>query len=135
MKFSKSLLISPLLWLCSSLLYAHTELKQATPADGAVVNHAPATLELAFSEPVQLLKLSVVDGAGVVVATGFKAAADSLKTFTITLPMLPPATYKASWTLVGKDGHRVEGTLGFTVDPNAVESAGKAAAKNSHDHH
>jgi len=133
MKIVKSLLLAHALCLFSSVLYAHTELKQAKPADGAVLNHAPAVLELAFSEPVQLLKLSVVDGTGVAVVTGFKAAADSKKTFSISLPALVPAVYKASWTIVGKDGHRVEAGLGFTVDPNAPESPGKAP--EHHEHH
>jgi methionine-rich copper-binding protein CopC len=135
MKIAKSLLLAHALCLFSSVLYAHTELKQARPADGAVLNHAPAALELVFSEPVQLLKLSVVDGAGAAVTTGFKPAADSKKTFTIPLPVLVPAAYKASWTIVGKDGHRVEAGLGFTVDPNAPESAGKAPVSEHHDHH
>ena len=135
MKITKSLLLAQALWLFSAALYAHTELKQARPADGAVLNHAPAALELVFSEPVQLLKLNVIDGKEAAVDTGFKAAADSKKTFTLSLPALAPAMYKASWTIVGKDGHRVEGKLSFTVDPNAAESAGKAPADAHHDHH
>ncbi len=135
MKITKALLLAPVLWLCASLLYAHTELKQASPADGAVLNHAPAALVLGFSEPVQLVKLTMVDKNGAVVATGFTAAAESLNTFTIALPALMPAVYQASWTIVGKDGHRVEGKLGFTVNPNTTESAGKAPAKTQHEHH
>ncbi len=134
MKSAKKLLV-PALWLVASMVQAHTELKSATPANGAVLNHAPVTLDLAFSEPVQLLKLNIADGSGAVVATGFKATADSQKVFAIALPAMAPAVYNASWTIVGKDGHRVEGKLGFTVDPNAVESAGKAPVREHSDHH
>lgn len=135
MKFSRSMLLASGLCLFSSLLHAHTELKQASPADGAVMKQAPIAVQLGFSEPVQLLKLGLADGTGAAVATGFKATADSLTSFSVPMPVLAPASYKVSWTIVGKDGHRVEGSLGFTVDPNAAESAGKAPAKAQHDHH
>lgn len=131
MKFMKLLLIAALS-LASSLLFAHTELETAKPADGAVVHKAPAALELTFTEEVQLLKLDVADAAGKAVATTFKASADSLKTFSVALPAMTPAAYKVSWTVLGKDGHRVEGSLGFTIDPNAAESAGGASEHHGH---
>jgi methionine-rich copper-binding protein CopC len=134
MKIVKRLLL-PLLLLASSLLHAHTELASATPADGAVLHAAPAAQQLAFTEEVQLLKLVVTDAAGKAVETGFQASATAQKAFTLALPALPPAAYKVSWTLLGKDGHRVEGSLGFTVDPNATETTGGAATHEHHGNH
>ena len=133
MKRMKVLLLLPALWLGSTQLYAHTALTETNPADGAVVKHAPAMLDLGFTEAVQLLKLDIADGAGVPLATGFEASAAPAKTFSIPLPALSPGSFTASWTVLGNDGHRVEGSLSFTVDPGAPEVAGPQASQEPHD--
>lgn len=125
MKTAKRLLPF-LLLLASGLLRAHTHLEAATPADGAVVNAAPATLELAFGEDVQLLKVDVTNAAGAVQDIGFAATATAAKTFSVALPALAPSAYTVNWTILGADGHRVEGHFGFTVDPAATQAAGAA---------
>lgn len=124
-------------WLCSLLLVtcgqvlAHTHLEKATPADGAVLKAAPSALELSFGESVQLLKVDVANAAGAMQDLGFKAGAATAKTFSVPLPALVPSTYTVNWTVLGADGHRVEGHFAFTVDPAAVEAAGHA---EHHDH-
>lgn len=131
MKGFKSLLLIPAL-LLGTTLYAHTALKEAMPADGAVVNKAPTALELTFTEDVQLLKLELTNADGAVQPLDFKASATAAKTFSIALPALAPAAYDATWTILGKDGHRVEGKLGFTLDPQAQETSGNAHAHSGH---
>lgn len=124
MKRIKSLLLLPALLLSASLLYAHAHLESSTPADGAVMKQAPAAFALAFSEEVQLLKLEIKGATGTIVSTGFMPVAEATKTFSIPLQGLAAGAYDVSWTIMGKDGHRVEGTMAFTLDPNATESAG-----------
>jgi copper resistance protein C len=131
MKRLKILLCSTLL-LASGLLRAHTHLEAAAPADGAVLQAAPATLDLTFGEDVQLLKLDVSNAAGTAQELGFTPAADAAKTFSIVLPALAPSAYTVNWTVLGADGHRVEGKFAFTVDPAAVESAGAHAEHHGH---
>jgi methionine-rich copper-binding protein CopC len=131
MKIIKTLLLLPAL-LLGSLLYAHTALKVATPADGAVLNTAPTALELGFTEDVQLLKVELATAAGVAQELGFKPSAAAATTFSVPLPALAPAAYQVSWTILGKDGHRVDGKLGFTVDPAAAEASGSASEHHGH---
>ncbi len=133
MKQAKFLLVA-VLALGSTLSWAHTGLEQATPADGAVMHTAPTALDLAFSGDVQLLKLDIADAAGAAQQTTFQPSPAAAKTFSIPLPALAPAAYEVSWTILGADGHRVEGKLGFTVDPAATESAGTAHADEHHGH-
>lgn len=135
MKSPRLLLLAPALWLCCAPLQAHTELTASKPADGAVLRIAPAELDLAFPAPVKLLKLNIVDDTGAKVETGFKASPDAQSVFATELPKLKPATYKASWVSLGRDGHRVEGHLAFTVDPLGVESAGKPVPHVHQDKH
>lgn len=134
MKIARTVLL-PVILLASSLLHAHTQLEKALPADGAVMHVAPAALELGFTEEVQLLKFAVALDSGTPVTIAFKPEAAAHKTFSIPLPTLAPAVYKVSWTVLGKDGHRVEGSLGFSVNPQAKEVSGTAPAQNKHDHH
>lgn len=130
MNYAKVLLCSMLL-AGPGLLQAHTGLESAVPADGAVLHAAPATLALNFSGDVQLLKLDVA-GADQPVALAFQPSGTAAKTFSIPLPALAPAAYMVSWTVLGADGHRVAGNFGFTVDPNAAESAGDAGEHHGH---
>jgi methionine-rich copper-binding protein CopC len=125
------LLLSSLLLLASGLLRAHTHLETAVPADGAVLKAAPSAVELTFGEDVQLLKLQVTGATGAAVEMGFQASATASKTFSIPLPALAPSAYTVNWTVLGTDGHRIEGHFAFTVDPAAAESAG---ATEHHDH-
>jgi methionine-rich copper-binding protein CopC len=115
-----------ILALATAPLLAHTHLESASPADGAVLNAAPSTLELTFGEAVQLLKLDLANANGVTQETGFEAAATAAKSFSVSLPALAPSAYIVNWTVLGADGHRVEGRFGFTVDPAAAASAGAA---------
>jgi methionine-rich copper-binding protein CopC len=121
-----TLLLGSILLLASGLLRAHTHLETAIPADGAMLKTAPATLELSFGENVQLLKLDVANAAGAAQDIGFTAGASAAKTFSVAVPALAPSAYTVNWTVLGADGHRVEGHYSFTIDPAAAESAGGA---------
>lgn len=128
---SMKLVLSSLLLLASSLLRAHTHLEAAAPADGAVLKAAPPAVELTFGDEVQLLKLELASATGATVAMDFQASGTASKTFSVSLPALAPSTYTVNWTVLGADGHRIEGRFAFTVDPAAAESAG---ATGHHDH-
>jgi methionine-rich copper-binding protein CopC len=130
MKLAKLLLV-PVLALAATLLRAHTGLAEANPADGAVLKEAPTALTLTYTAEVQLLKVDIATAAGLAQQSAFTPSATAAKTFSIPLPVLAPAAYEVSWTILGADGHRVEGVLGFTVDPTAAESAGTAAQDHS----
>ncbi|HTR01350.1 MAG TPA: copper resistance protein CopC [Candidatus Acidoferrum sp.] len=134
MKLTKTFGLLPALLLASSLLQAHTQVSKVVPGDGAVMHAAPATFELGFSEAVQLLKLVVTNAAGTVQPVDFKPVAKANKVFSIPLPPLVPTSYKVSWTILGEDGHKVEGHVGFEVNPEAGEVVGTVPA-SGHDHH
>jgi copper resistance protein C len=124
MKFLKAIFLAS--WLAPTVLLAHTELTASTPANGAVINQAPKTLDLTFGEPVQLLKLAITDSSKSVVATTFTPTAATQVVFSVSLPLLKAGTYNVSWTALGDDGHRIENSFTFTVDAQAAESIGPA---------
>ncbi|MFC4145809.1 copper resistance protein CopC [Micromonospora mangrovi] len=110
---------------------AHAYLARSAPADGAVLDAAPETLSLSFTEHVELAaaRIALVDGDGrhwavtglaLRDADGAPAApdADSEEPVTLVagLPALPPNTYHVTWrTLSTDDLHTTNGTLVFGV--------------------
>ncbi|SBT40053.1 copper transport protein [Micromonospora auratinigra] len=120
---------------------AHAYLAASAPADGAVLDTAPDTLTLAFTEHVELsaARIALVDGDGrhwavtglaLRDADGAPAAEDADTEEPVTLvaglPALPPNTYHVSWrTLSSDDLHTTNGTLVFGVG-RPVTAAGPA---------
>ncbi|MEU2609987.1 copper resistance CopC family protein [Micromonospora sp. NPDC007271] len=109
---------------------AHAYLLRSAPADGAVLDRAPETLTLAFTEHVELsaARISLVDGDGRPWAVtglalrgadgvpGADAGAEEPVTLVAGLPALPPNTYHVAWrTLSSDDLHTTSGTLVFGV--------------------
>ncbi|MFD2764982.1 copper resistance CopC family protein [Micromonospora eburnea] len=109
---------------------AHAYLAHSAPADGAVLDRAPETLTLAFTEHVELsaARVNLVDGDGRQWAvTGLalrgedgEPAADADTEAPVTLvaglPPLPANTYHVAWrTLSSDDLHTTSGTLVFGV--------------------
>ena len=101
------------------LAAAHTELKQATPADGSVMQTPPQQIMLMFSEAANLTALTI-QKAGDKEAQKLgplpKAAAAH---FMIAAPKLGPGVYTLNYRAVSDDNHVVSGTLKFTVSADA----------------
>lgn len=94
---------------------AHAELLSTNPEDGAVLDTAPATVELRFNEPVQLIedamRLFPGDGDPVVLTA---RTVDT--TVTITLPDdLGEGAYALAYRVVSADGHPIGGALTFQI--------------------
>lgn len=102
-------------WCClTAAAMAHAALTGASPADNAVLDAAPKTLSLSFSEPVSPLVLRLVLPSGV---------ASPLRDFVLrdrTVEITPPAglengTYVLTWRVVSEDGHPVSGSTIFSI--------------------
>ena len=94
---------------------AHAELISVTPADGEIVDVAPAEVVLTFSEPVSLTggSVRVLDDDANDVAT-----ATTLENETVTVELaagLANGTYTVVWEVVSVDSHRISGASVFHV--------------------
>jgi methionine-rich copper-binding protein CopC len=98
--------------LTATAAFAHAELKTSTPAAGATVA-APQHLMLTFSEKVRVTNLKLVSAGKDVPVTVDRAA--SSDTVHVPVPALAPGNYEVQWTVVGADGHPMNGKLAFTV--------------------
>jgi copper resistance protein C len=95
---------------------AHDELLRSNPGAGAMLDAAPATVELQFSGDVQELGTEVVVTAadGSTVSDG----AVQVDGATVTQPLpadLPGGEYSVDWRVTSADGHPEADSFSFTV--------------------
>ncbi|MDQ0559947.1 methionine-rich copper-binding protein CopC [Rhizobium mesoamericanum] len=101
-------------------VFAHAHLTASTPADKATLTTSPAELDLHFSEELDItfsgLKILAPDKT--VVKTGEPTLMNGGKTLMVPLPeTLGPGAYEVEWHVLSTDGHKSNGTYGFTVKP------------------
>lgn len=140
-------IILPLLAVLALLLVAqpaqaHAIVVRTEPADGAVLDTAPARIELWFSEPIalQLGQFELTDGAGralaaravrgdaTALATAMRGGQAAAMRVTLELPTLRPGVYRLRWRVpAGADLHITSGMLVFGLQ-QPVDTAGAAAA-------
>lgn len=112
---------------------AHDQLISTDPPDGAVLDTAPASVGLTFSEDVLDISTTVVV-AGPNGSVPTTPSVDGT-TVTATLPgELPDGAYTVTWRVVSNDGHPVQGSFGFTVQaagsaPTTTGDPGTASAE------
>ena len=95
---------------------AHARLARTTPADGAVLVHAPRAVAVVFDDTIRAGSGNaiVANSSRSSVLAGPAAARGRV----LTLPLehgLRPGDYTARWSIVSEDGHRERGVLAFAV--------------------
>ncbi|MGW3110895.1 copper resistance CopC/CopD family protein [Streptomyces sp. NPDC001091] len=106
---------------------AHAALRATDPEDGSVLQRAPRTLTLTYTESVGLLADSfrVYDPGNHRLSTG---RADHVpgRSDTVRVPLparLAKGTYVVAWRVVSADSHPVSGALTFSVGERTVTTA------------
>jgi methionine-rich copper-binding protein CopC len=99
---------------------AHAFLERADPRVGSTVHTPPAQVRLWFTEQLEpaFSSVRVVNASGQQVDKG-DAQVDPAapKQLRISLPPLPPGTYKVIWRVLSVDTHVTEGNFTFRVAP------------------
>jgi hypothetical protein len=99
--------------------FAHAHLTGAVPAENAVSTATPTSLQLKFSEGLEL-KFSgvrVIGPAGTEISMGSASLAPGDDT-TLIVPIvgrIAAGTYTVMWHTLAADGHATHGTYTFTV--------------------
>lgn len=113
----------------ASLAFAHADLVQSTPDDGAVLASVPEQVALTFSEDLlpETVVVSVEDSAGMVIRV-LELEVDGSNVIVAWPPGLSGTEYTVNYRVVSQDGHPVSGSLAFTVDsPSAATSPAVAS--------
>jgi copper transport protein len=97
-----------------SQAWAHAALLRTTPTAGAVLERAPRTVTLRFTEPVDtaLAEVRVLDAQLEPVRTGSlpRPRPDEIA---VRLPALTRGTYVVAWRVVSEDTHPIHGSFVF----------------------
>ena len=103
----------------SSVVFAHAKLESSTPATGAVLERAPARVVLQFDSDVEqrFSRFTLRLPGGEKRALTGPAAHGRTRELSVPLGTLAAGDYVLEWSVVSRDGHRVSGTLRFTVRP------------------
>jgi len=87
-----------------------------TPADGATVAMAPASVRVAQSAPLEAtLARAQVRGPAGKVSTSVTVGADDPQAMVIAVPRDGTGTYRVAWSGMTTDGHAFAGTSSFAV--------------------
>jgi copper transport protein len=106
---------------------AHAELVSSSPADSEIVATAPSTIELTFSESIDLIEpaLRLVDASGTEVATSEVEQSSRGETMSVDpVEELANGTYVVAWQAVSADAHNIRGAFTFSVGEETAPSAG-----------
>lgn len=98
---------------------AHSGLHASEPADGAVLRATPPAVVLAFTEPVRVTSLRLLDEAGrerPLRRDGERTAATREARATVQ-GALPPGAYRIEWRGASADGHVGGGAVSFRIEP------------------
>jgi methionine-rich copper-binding protein CopC len=119
-----------LVLLCTPAL-AHSRLLERYPAEEAVLAEPPEQVQLRFNEPIEAefspLKVSDQQGNRVD-EDNARISPNDATLLVIDLKELAKGSYTVEWRVTSADGHPVNGTYRFAVDPSAAgtkEGAGK----------
>jgi methionine-rich copper-binding protein CopC len=111
------------LWLVPGVAMAHSKLESAVPAQDSLIADSPERIELTFNTKIEKLSnFKLLNAAGEEMET--ERAEVNGETMSGAVPaVLPNGIYTVKWTIIGADGHSVEGNYAFTVDAPTPEPA------------
>lgn len=97
---------------------AHADLVAATPEPGSVVPTSPMEVRLSFSEEVEprFSGFEIVGGDGRSLPVGEIAVEGKAMAAPLT-ETLAPGKYRVDWHVLSADGHSIEGSYSFEVQP------------------
>ncbi|AOM40356.1 copper homeostasis periplasmic binding protein CopC [Xenorhabdus hominickii] len=98
---------------------AHAHLKDQAPAENTIIEAAPQSIKLSFSERIELgfSKVKLIGPEKTAVKTG-KLELDPETKTELILPVegkLAAGEYSVDWSVLSVDGHKTKGTYRFTV--------------------
>ena len=130
-------LIFVLLTITPISAIAHSPIAYVLPKDGAVINKSPETIEIVFTGPSKLIKVSLQkfapeanqslvgsllgSGEGVDIALDGDFLMQERKRHLISIPSLEEGNYQTNWRAISEDGHTIKGEFSFIISPDGVD--------------
>lgn len=115
----RSALLSLLCWVLSAgVAFAHAFPDHADPKVGSTVPAPPSLVRIWFDSALEPVFSSIrVQNASGKVVDNKDGHVDSsnVTLLEVTVPKLPPGSYRVFWSVVARDGHRTAGDYTFTI--------------------
>ncbi|GKU75668.1 copper resistance protein CopC [Paenibacillus sp. L3-i20] len=109
-----------LILLIPGAAMAHSKLESAVPAKDSTVEVSPTTIEMSFDTKIESLSnFKLLNAAGDQIKTSKAEVNGSSMKGSLT-DTLENGTYTIKWTIIGADGHSVDGDYSFTVNAPAT---------------
>ncbi len=118
-----------LAWLIlpATPVQAHAQLLGSNPSPGQVLTKFPTTIELDFSEKVDIpsARAELINASGEIIATGtVRQSPTSQLALFVDVPAKPDGVYSLSWQVISAvDGHETNGTVAFSVGLNSPRAS------------
>ncbi|MDQ6418580.1 copper resistance protein CopC [Paenibacillus sp. LHD-117] len=120
-----------LIWLLPQAALAHSKLQDTVPEKDSTSESSPQEIRLTFNTKIEKISsFKLFDAEGEEVALGETDVEGDTMSNRPTAP-LANGSYKVKWTIVGADGHAIEGEYGFAVEtpvPSATPEPSPSAA-------
>ena len=112
-------LLAGSLALLPTLAFAHTELTASDPVDGSTITDAPDEVVLTFAgELDEDAGFTVLGPDGEEVGSGdLDLDVADRNILRGEVEIVATGSYTVAWSVIGDDGHAVEGEVVFTYDP------------------
>jgi methionine-rich copper-binding protein CopC len=117
MKYQLSLMAVALLAF-SGAVQAHATLKKSVPAANSTLAAAPSSVDLEFSEAVQITAVTLQAGDAKPQDVGPLPKTASSK-IVVALPDLSAGSYTLAWRALSSDNHVMSGKIQFKVSAGA----------------
>ncbi|WP_165789489.1 copper resistance CopC family protein [Billgrantia endophytica] len=101
--------------LVSQPLWAHAHVTDTHPDDGAVLEQAPARLELQFDAPIRITRFDVSGPQGAVETSEDPVGPPSERHAAVPADTLEAGEYQVVWRGIAEDGHTMSGDYRFTI--------------------
>jgi methionine-rich copper-binding protein CopC len=96
------------------IAHAHNSLTSSLPEDKAILQIAPETLTLTFSDTTWISEVRLLTGSDTVIVLE-NLPAEASTQFVLPLPALEEGFYEVTWKVEGEDTHIITGDFSFSV--------------------
>lgn len=124
-------LILVFLLLLPGAALAHSRLEQSAPAADSVLDNSPSAIEMTFNTKIEKLSsFKLLDENGEQIETERTEVDNDTLSGKVKEP-LGNGTYTVDWTIIGADGHTINGSYAFTVNAAVQEETATPEAAPS----
>lgn len=101
--------------LAATPLLAHSKKETTSPADGAVLEAAPESIEMTFDSPMRITMVRLTDAGGADVELERSDGMAPVTQFEAVPAALLPGAYIVEWRGLSGDGHPMQGSFSFEI--------------------